>query len=143
MTSLLSTRARTHVAVLLAPLFLACLGDDPGRRIVSAEDRRTFYRTGARELVGQRVHLHVEASVLRKKPRIYRAKDGRDRFEFENRTVPIDLDPRSPYWVQVSRHLDGADEFCVRGVVRIPEEDERGRAHLFVETIKRAAGSWK
>jgi len=132
----------------LAPLLLAAAatagGDDsPGNRIVSPEDRRTFYRTGGRELVGRRIHLHVEAEILRRKPRVFRGSDGRDWYEFENRTVPLVVDPRSPHWVQVRRHLDGAKEFCLHGVVRLRKDDERGRACLHVDTVKRAPGSWR
>jgi len=120
------------------------LGDaGGGLRIVSPEDRRTFYRTGGKEQLGQRIHLHVEAEILRKKPRVFRGLDGRDWFEFANRSVPIVVDPKSPHWTQVSRHLDGASEFCLHGVVRVPKEDERGRAHLYVERIQRAPGTWK
>lgn len=131
------------LGLLAAPARSAARGDDPGTRIVSPEDRRTFYRTGGKEAVGRKIHLHVEAEILRKKPRLFRGSDGRDWLEFANRTVPLVIDPRSPHWTQVSRHLDGAKEFCLHGVVRVPKSDERGRAHLFVETLQRAPGGWK
>jgi len=118
-------------------------GRDAGLRIVSPEDRRTFYRTGGREQVGHKIHLHVEGEILRKKPRAFRGLDGGDWLEFANRTVPIVIDAKSPHWTQVSRHLDGAREFCLHGLVRIPKEDERRRAHLYVDTIQRAPGTWK
>jgi hypothetical protein len=130
-------------ALLPVPARAAPAGEEAGLRIVSPEDRRTFYRTGGREQVGQRVHLHVEAEILRAKPRTFRGSDGRDWLEFENRTVPLVVDPSSPHWVQVKRHLAGAGEFCLRGLVRVPEGDERRRAHFYVETVKRAPGTWR
>ncbi len=139
----LAAAALTVAALAAPPPEPPRLLDDPGTRIVEPDDRRTFYRTGGRELVGRKIHLHVEAEVLRRKPRVFLASDGRDRLEFENRSVPIVIDPRSPHWVQVRRHLDQAREFCLHGVVRISKEDARGRAHLWVDTLQRAPGHWK
>ena len=133
------------IRILVASLALVLAPGDgsTGTRIVSPEDRATFYRTGGKELVGHKIHLHVEAEILRKKPRVFQGADGRDWFEFKNRSVPLVVDPRSPHWVQVSRHLAGAKEFCLHGVVRISRADERRRAYLHVDTLQRAPGTWK
>ena len=131
------------VTLLLAFAVLGAGDGGSGLRIVSPEDRRTFYRTRGREVLGRKIHLHVEAEVLRKKPRVFRGNDGRDWYEFANRSVPLVVDPKSPHWLQASRHLKDAGEFCLHGVVRKPKDDERGLARLHVATIQRAPGTWK
>ena len=112
-------------------------------RIVLPEVRRAFYRSGGKYLIGKKVYLRVEASVLRREARrVGRAGGGRYLI-FENRTVPLVIRERGPYWRQVSRHLDGASWFSVRGRLRVPKHDPRGRVHLYVESVKRTPGHWK
>ena len=52
---------------------------EPGPRIVETADRRAFYRDGWRRLLGRRVHLHVEAEVLRRVPEKFVGADRRPR----------------------------------------------------------------
>ena len=113
-------------------------------RVVRPEVRRAFYRSGGRHLIGRKIHLHVEARVLRRKPELRPApRNGGDYLVFRNRTVPVVIHSKNPFWRQVRRHLNDADEFCLRGTLRIPEEDLRRRAHLFVTRVKRAPGTWR
>jgi hypothetical protein len=54
-------RVLSSLAVLLFLFTLPAGAGERGAglRIVSLEDRRTFYRTGGKEQVGERVHLQV------------------------------------------------------------------------------------
>lgn len=113
-----------------------------GARIVLPEERREFYRDGGRSMVGRVVHLHVERTVFARPPRRLPTSRKGEYLVFENRTVPLVVYSRNTSWVQVSRHLNDAGEFCLRGVLRIPDHDPRRRVHLVVEKIRRAPGTW-
>lgn len=123
---------------------LALLGDDLARttRIVRPEVRQAFYRSGGRLLVGRKVHLHLEASVLRRTPTVLPTAGESVYLVFENRSVPVIIHSGSPYWRQVQRHLVRTKEFCLKGVLKIPEHDKRRRVHLVVTKIVRAPGGW-
>lgn len=112
-------------------------------RVVSPEERRAFYRTGGKEFVGRTVHLHVEAEIVRKEPSEFTDRAGGEWVRFENRDVPLLIPARSPYWLQVKRHREGAKEFCVHGRVRLLPGDERERAGIEVTKLVRAPGSWR
>ncbi len=124
-------------ATLFAPLIAT------ERRAVTPEERRTFYRTGAKEQLGTTLHLHVESEVFHKPPHEFTDRNGSHWIRFENRSVPLVIPARSPYWLQVQRHLDDAKEFCVHGCVRLLPGDERHRACVEVTKIVRAPGSWR
>jgi len=111
-------------------------------RIVIPEVRAAFYRSGGRFLVGRKVYLQVEAAVVRREPSRKPSPQG-SVLIFENRSVPLVIPVRNRYWQQVSRHLDGARAFSVRGILRVPKADPRGRVHLYVQSIKRTPGTWK
>lgn len=119
--------------------------DDLARttRIVQPEVRRAFYRSGGRYLLGKKVHLHVESSVLRKVPRSYPTRGKGMLLVFDNRSVPVVIFDRSPYWIQAARHLSDAGEMCLRGSLRVPDWDPRQRIHLMVTKIQRAPGTWR
>ena len=112
-------------------------------RVVTAEERRDFYRTRGRELLGRTVHLHVEAEAIRRAPEEFTDQAGTRWVRFENRGVPLLIPARSPYWLQARRHLTDAEEFCLRGRVRLIPGDERQRACVEVTKIVRAPGSWR
>lgn len=112
-------------------------------RVVSPEERRHFYRTGGKELLGRPLHLHVDAEVFRKAPHEFTDRSGSSWVRFEDHGLPLTLPARSPYWLQVRRHLDGAREFCLHGRVRMVAGDERQRAGVEVTKIVRAPGSWR
>ena len=112
-------------------------------RVVTAEERRAFYRTAGKELLGRAIHLHVEMEVVRGARREYTDKAGARWIRFENRGVPLLIPARSPYWLQVQRHLAGAEELCVHGRVRLVPGDERQRACVEVTKLVRAPGSWR
>jgi hypothetical protein len=133
---------------LLAPLFgggssskKKPSSSEPGPRVVEAADRRSFYRDGWRSLLGQRIHLHVEAEVLRRAPEKFAGADRRPRLRFANRTVAIVVDPGTPEWRKAMQDRDDTGEFCLHGTVRLAPAGTRGLAQLDVATIKRAPGS--
>lgn len=109
-------------------------------RIVPPEVRRAFYRSGGRRLVGQRVYLHLEASVLRRPPKVVAAPGRTPVLVFENRSVPVVVLSESPYWKKVHDQLEFSAWYAVRGRLRIPEDDPRQRVHLFVESLKPLPG---
>ncbi len=112
-------------------------------RVVTPDERRAFYRRGAKEQLGRTVHLHVEGEVLRKEPHPFTDIAGAEWVRLENREVPLLIPAKSPYWLQVRRHRDGAKEFCVRGHVRLLPGDERQRAAVLVTKLVRAPGGWR
>jgi hypothetical protein len=130
---------------LMAVLVLAVGGDDLARstRVIQPEVRRAFYRSGGRYLLGKKVHLHVESSVLRKRPLVLQTRTEGELLAFENRSVPVVVFSLNPYWKQVQRHLTDAKEICLKGVLQIPPWDERRRIHLMATRIKRAPGTWR
>ncbi len=130
-------RAAFALLVPLAP------GERGEARVVSPEERRHFYRTGGKELLGRPIHLHVDAEVLRKAPHEFTDRAGSRWVRFEDHGIPLTLPARSPHWLQVRRHLDGAREFCLHGRVRMVAGDERQRAGVEVTRIVRAPGSWR
>lgn len=112
-------------------------------RVVTPEERRAFYRTGGKELLDRPVHLHVEMEVIRGARRDYTDQAGTKWIRFENRGVPLLIRARSPYWLQLQRHLAGAEELCIHGRVRLVPGDERQRACVEVKKLVRAPGSWR
>jgi hypothetical protein len=126
-------------------LLVATVGVAPPTevRVVSSEERRTFYRSGGKEQLGRTVHLHVEGEVLRREPHEFTDRAGADWVRFENRDVPLLIPAKSPYWLQVRRHRSGAQEFCLHGRVRLLPGDERQRAAIEVTKIVRAPGGWR
>jgi hypothetical protein len=114
---------------------------EPGPRVVEPADRRAFYRDGWRKLLGQRIHLHLEAEVLRRVPEKFVGADRRPRWRFANRSVAIVVDPGAPEWRKAMEDRDDTSEFCLHGIVRLAPAGTRGLAQLDVESIKRAPGS--
>jgi len=135
---------------LLLPLLLLLpaaprRGDDDlarSTRIIQPEVRRAFYRSGGRKLIGRKVHLHLEGDVLRRPPTVLPTNSKEVYLVFENRTVPVVIHSGSPYWRQASRHLDRTREWCIKGVLKVPEHDPRRRVHLVVTRLVRAPGGW-
>ena len=80
---------------------------------------------------------------MRRRPAQFDSRRGGKLLVFENRSVPLVIWSRSGNWLQARRHLDDAREFCLRGVLRIPDSDPRARVHLYVSSVKRAPGTWK
>ncbi|MSR46527.1 MAG: hypothetical protein EXS13_05625 [Planctomycetes bacterium] len=119
------------------------IGERTELRVVSPEERRAFYRTAGKEAVGRPIHLHVEGEVLRRAPEEFVDVAGSRWIRFEQRDVPLVIPAKSPYWLQVRRHLGSAGEFCVHGRVRLIPGDERQRAGVEVTKIVRAPGSWR
>jgi len=136
------------VLMVLASLLA---GDSPSKRKPSAgePDRASSSPpTGARSiadgwraLLGRRIHLHVEAEVLRHAPQKFLAADGTPRLRFANRSVAIVVDPGTPEWRKAMQDRDDAGEFCLHGTVRLAPAGTRGLAQLDVVSIKRAPGS--
>jgi hypothetical protein len=114
---------------------------EPGPRVVEPADRRAFYRDGWRALLGRRIHLHLEAEVLRHAPEKFLAADRTARLRFANRSVAIVVDPGTPEWRKAMEDRDDASEFCLHGTVRLAPAGTRGLAQLDVVSIKRAPGS--
>jgi hypothetical protein len=114
---------------------------EPGPRVVEPADRRAFYRDGWRRLLGQRVHLHVEAEVLRRAPVQFVGADRRPRWRFKNRSVDLVVDPGAPEWRKAMEDRDDTCEFCLHGIVRLAPAGTRGLAQLDVDSVKRAPGS--
>ncbi len=141
--SVLAGLLMASIASAAAPWHRTATSANGEARVVSAEERRTFYRTAAKELLGRTVHLHVEAEVLRKTPHEFTDRSGARWVRFENRGVPLTIPARAACWLQVRRHLDGAKEFCLHGRVRMVPDDERQRAGVEVSRIARAPGSWR
>jgi len=111
-------------------------------RIVLPEVKRAFYRSGGRHLAGRKVYLTVDSTVLRAEPE-HRPSSRGTLLVFENRSVPLVVPARNCYWRQVSRHLDGAGSFSIRGRLKVSRSDPRRRVHLYVESIKRTPGTWR
>jgi hypothetical protein len=114
---------------------------EPGPRVVEPADRRAFYRDGWRALLGRRVHLHVEAEVLRRVPEKFAGADRRTRWRFANRSVALVVDPGSPEWRKAMEDREDASEFCLHGIVRLAPAGTRALAQLDVDSVKRAPGS--
>lgn len=114
---------------------------EPGPRVVEPADRRAFYRDGWRRLLGRRIHLHVEAEVLRRTPEKLAGADRRPRWRFANRTVALVVDPGAPEWRKAMEDRDDTCEFCLHGVVRLAPAGARALAQLDVDSIERAPGS--
>ena len=112
-------------------------------RIVQPQVRRAFYRSGGRLLIGHKVHLHVSSAVFRKQPRSLPTRRAGHLLVFENRSVPLVIHSRDPYWRQAERTHTEAAEMCLKGRLQVPTWDERGRVHLLVTRIKRAPGTWR
>ena len=112
-------------------------------RIVQPEVRRAFYRTGGRLLVGRQVHLHVRSSVFRRVARSLPTRRSGELLVFDNRSVPLVVHSRDPYWRQASKVKEDAAEMCLKGKLEVPEWDPRRRVHLLVRRIKRAPGTWR
>jgi len=112
---------------------------EPGPRVVEPADRRRFYRGDWRTLLGRRIHLHVEAEVLRHAPQRSGPK-GRW-LCFENRTVALVISATSPEWRKAAQDLDDASEFCLHGTVRLAPPGSRAPAQLEVDSVERAPGS--
>lgn len=114
---------------------------EPGPRVVEPADRRAFYRDGWRALLGRRIHLHVEAEVLRRAPEKFTGADRRPRWRFANRSVALVVDPGAPEWRKAMEDRDDTSEFCLHGVVRLAPPGARALAQLEVDSVKRAPGS--
>jgi hypothetical protein len=113
-------------------------------RVVQPEVRRAFYRSGGRYLIGKKIHLHLEGKYLRKQPGlVLPTRRSGELLVFENRSVPVMIHSKNAYWRQVSRHLDDAREFCLKGFLKVPDFDPKKRPHLQIERIKRAPGTWR
>jgi hypothetical protein len=141
--SLLLAVASSWTSAAAAASRVAVLALGSEARVVTPEERRDFYRTAGKELLDRPLHLHVEMEVLRGARRDYTDQAGTKWIRFENRGVPLLIRARSPYWLQLQRHLDGAEELCLHGRVRLVPGDERQRACVEVTKLVRGPGSWR
>ena len=116
---------------------------EPGPRVVEPSDRRNFYRGGWRTLIGRRIHLHVEAEVVRHAPENESKKGSKSPrlLRFNNRSVALLIDSGSPEWRKAQQDLNDTAEYCVHGIVRLAPTGARAPAQLEVDSIKRAPGS--
>jgi hypothetical protein len=109
-------------------------------RVLTTEARAEFYRTGGAAWAGSRVHLHVPGSVLRKAFKEYRTADGGLYHRFDNRSVPLLVEPHNRLYLEVMRRLDEVEVLCVKGRVVPLKEERPGRYALVVDSFKRWPG---
>lgn len=133
----------------LAGLLLALvpLAGDPYatvsyRSLTDAGAEAAFYRSGGRDFLNQRVHLHVPAARLCGTPEqaVLTASAGR-KLVFKNKSVPIVVDPGNVYFRKAVQRAAGKGLLCVKGVVRSDPNGAAGRTALYLHTVKTAPAS--
>ena len=114
----------------------------PGESYLSLkkkEDETAFYRCGGRSHRNRRVHLHVPASVIRKKPqKIRTSRSGGRVLLFANRSVPLVIRPKNIYFRKILQRAKSSDQICVKGTVGAEPLAGPGRHAIFVKTLKKA-----
>jgi len=138
-------RSRILLAAFL-PLLLAAAGPaagTSGRSILSKKKLEEFFATGGRAYEGRKVHIHLSASLLKKKGKTVRLSGGRIALVFENKSVPVLINPRNIYFRRLKRKKDVTGLLCIKGHVYRPDWDLKGRCFLWVDVIKTYGGKLK
>jgi hypothetical protein len=132
--------------VLTSMLVLVILPAGPleagttGRSILSKKKLEEFYAAGGRNHAGKKVHIHLSASLLKKKGKTLRLPGGKIALVFENRSVPVLVNPRNVYFKRLKRKKDVTGLLCIKGRVIRPAWDLKGRCFLWVDVIKTYGG---
>jgi len=113
-------------------------GDVSFRSLTKKDDAARFYARGGRGFEGRRIHIHVPANnVLAKGTSVRRPKGGRV-VRFENRSVPLVVNPKNVYFRKILQRAKAGQNVCIKGTVRRDPAGGGGRLALWIHTIKRA-----
>ncbi|MFG0319346.1 MAG: hypothetical protein ACF8XB_18900, partial [Planctomycetota bacterium JB042] len=93
------------------------------RSLTSKEKERAFYAEGGRRWKHRRVHLHVPAARLLAKAEKVKRRRGGTVLVFDNRTVPLVVNPKSVYFRKMLQRARRGGHVCVKGTVL---DDPRG-----------------
>ncbi len=129
----------TWPAILIL-LVLSGTSETSYRRITTKDKIKKFYAEGGKNHLGKRVHIHIESSVLKKKAKRTRIPGGRIVLIFENRSVPIMINPRNLYYKTLKRKKKVTGLLCIKAAVIRPDWDLKGRCFLYVHKIKNHGG---
>jgi len=137
--------ARRRMLFTVLSLFLISLppvdaAQASSRSILSKKELKEFYATGGKNHAGKKVHIHLSASLLKKKGKTVRLPGGRIALVFENKSVPVLINPRNIYYKRLKRKKDVKGLLCIKGYVYRPDWDLKGRCFLRVEAIKTYGG---
>ena len=113
------------------------------RSILSEKKLKEFYATGGKGYVNCNVHIHLDASILRKKPKNTRLPGGRILLQYKNGSIPILVNPRNVYYRRLKTKKKITGLLCIKGYVYRPEWDLKGRCFLRVKVIKTYGGKLK
>jgi hypothetical protein len=110
------------------------------KSILSEKKLKEFYATGGKACVNCNVHIHLDASILGKKPKNTRLPGGQILLEYRNRSVPILVNARNVYYRRLKMKKKVTGLLCLKGYVYRPKWDLKGRCFLRVKVIKTYGG---
>jgi len=116
-------------------------GSETGNRtILGKKSLKEFYASAGKKHVGKRIHIHLPSAVLKKKPKRVRLRGGKAALQFENKTVPLLVNPCNIYFKRLMRKKKVTGLLCIKGYVYQPDWDLKGRCFLRVQSIKTYGG---
>lgn len=110
------------------------------RSILNKKSLKEFYTTGGKKHVGKRIHIHLPSTILKKKAKRVRLRGGKAALQFENKSVPLLVNPRNIYFKRLMRKKKFDGLLCIKGYVYRPDWDLKGRCFLRVQSIKTYGG---
>ncbi len=130
---------RLTTYLLLAFVFLGG-SEISTRSILNKKSLKEFYATGGKKYIGKRIHIHLPATILKKKAKRVRLRGGKAALQFENKSVPLLVNPRNIYFKRLMRKKKVDGLLCIKGYVYRPDWDLKGRSFLRVHSIKTYGG---
>jgi hypothetical protein len=112
------------------------------RRITMKERVKAFYRTGGKAYLGKKVHILVPARVF-KKHSVVLGRNRKRILRFENRSVPLLVQPANPYYKRMKREMKKKriETVSVFGKIIRPSWDPKGKCHLLITKVKTCNGA--
>jgi|GEM_PF-2416479 len=130
--------------LFLAVAFTGASSESSHRSILSPKRIQEFYASGGRRYIDKKVHIHLSSAILKKKSKRIRLPGGKIALLFENKSVPILINPCNNYYKRLRRKLKSkkkvAGLVCIKGYVFRPDWDVKGRCFLRVKKIKTYGG---
>jgi hypothetical protein len=120
------------------------------RRITMKERLKNFYRTGGKEYLNKKVHIHIPAAVFRKKPTVIVRPDGKIWHLYANQSVPVLVSPRNSYYKRLQKALAESKKKKTKkkiqtvslfGQVVAPTWDVKGRCQILFFKMKTYGGA--
>lgn len=126
--------------LILACLFILGSSSPTYHSILSKKRIKEFYSSGGKSHLNKRVHIHINSSVLKKKAKRVRLPGGKAALRFDNKSVPILINPWNRYYKRLLRKKEVKGLLCIKGYVYRPDWDLKGRCFLRVHAIKTYGG---